>query len=138
MVALKQIVAQTMRDDPVLATLLTGGVYAVAQIAPGMTAPHPFDENGLVRPSALVRYEASSAAGPRQQFLRQFILLFFYDSAGYEAITEAMSRARALLHEKRIGSGAYEIWHVDSVDDQYDDALLAFMHRARYEVAVRG
>ena len=134
----KAAVLARMRGDMELLLLLIGGVYGVAQLTPGMEAPHPFDEHGLMRPSALVRREVSAATGPSGRFSRQFLVVFFYDAAGYEVITEAMSRTRALLHEQRIGSGAYEIQHVDTVDDQYDDALLAYMHRARYEVAVRG
>ena len=47
----------------------------------------------------------------------------------------ALDRTRALLHEHRIGNGAYQIRFVDTVDDQYDDAILAYMHRARFVAA---
>jgi hypothetical protein len=127
-----------MESDPVIATLLTGGVYTVAEITPGMDAPTPFDEVGRIKPSALVRHEVSTAVGPRTRFDRQFVVVFFYDHAGYDAITEAMYRTREILHEQRIGGGAYEIRHVDTIDDQYDDAILAFMNRARFEATRRG
>lgn len=138
MTDVKTVIVGLMQADATLTGLLTGGIYGVAEITPNMPSPSPFDAFGRVRPCALVRREVSAATGPRGRFSRQFVVIFFYDSAGYEVITEAMSRTRALLHEHRIGGGAYEIQHVDTVDDQYDDALLAFMHRARYEVAVRG
>ena len=138
MTDVKGIIIALMEADAALMALLTGGVYGVAEIHREMEGPKPFDAFGRVRPSALVRREVSTATGPRRRFSRQFVVIFFYDSAGYEVITEAMSRTRALLHEQRVGGGAYEIQHVDTVDDQYDDALLAYMHRARYEVAVRG
>jgi hypothetical protein len=63
------------------------------------------------------------------------VLVFFYDAAGYEAITAAAERVRALLHGRWLGNGVYEVRHVDDVYDQYDDAILAFMHRSRYQVA---
>ena len=138
MTDVKGIIIAPMEADATLMALLAGGVYGVAAIHREMAGPKPFDAYGRVRPSALVRREVSTATGPRRRFSRQFVVIFFYDSAGYEVITEAMSRTRALLHEQRVGGGAYEIQHVDTVDDQYDDALLAYMHRARYEVAVRG
>ena len=133
----KEAIAELMRTDVELSALLPGGVYAVAEINRTMAAPKPFDAVGRVQPCALVRNEVSVAAGPRGRFQRQFVVIFFYDYAGYEAINEAMSRTRALLHEHRIGNGAYQIRFVDSVDDQYDDGILAYMHRARFE-AVRG
>lgn len=138
MVNLKEVIADRMRFDAELAALLPGGIYTVAEITPGMDAPKPFDEVGRMRPAALVRHEVSSAVGPRQRFDRQFVVVFFYDHAGYGAITAALYRTRALLHEQRVGNGAYEIRHVDTIDDQYDDAILAFMHRARFEATRRG
>ena len=138
MTDVKAAIIALMQADATLMGLLVGGVYGVAELRPGMDGPTPFDSFGRVRPSALVRREVSAATGPRGRFSRQFVVIFFYDSAGYEVITEAMNRTRALLHEQRVGGGAYEIQHVDTVDDQRDDALLAYMHRARYEVAVRG
>mgnify|MGYP001179530805 CR=1 FL=1 len=138
MIDVKATIIALMQADATLMGLLVGGVYGVAELRPGMDGPTPFDAFGRVRPCALVRREVSTAAGPRGRFSRQFLVIFFYDSAGYEVITEAMNRTRALLHEQRVGNGAYEVRHVDTVDDQYDDALLAYMHRARYEVAVGG
>ncbi len=138
MTDVKATIIALMEADATLMSLLVGGVYGVAEIHREMEGPKPFDAFGRVRPSALVRRETSTATGPRGRFSRQFVVIFFYDSAGYEVITEAMNRTRALLHEQRVGGGAYEIRHVDTVDDQHDDALRAYMHRARYEVAVRG
>ncbi len=136
MIDIKATIITLMEADVALMALLAGGVYGVAQLSPAMSPP--FDEYGRVQPCALVRREVSAATGPRGRFSRQFVVIFFYDAAGYEVITEAMNRTRTLLHEYRVGSGAYELRHVDTVDDQYDDAILAYMHRARYEVAVRG
>ena len=139
MMDVKQHIMGLMQADATLTGLLTGGIFGGAQLSPNMPEPSPFDEEtGLMRPCALVRREVSAATGPRKRFLRQFVVIFFYDAAGYDLITQAMGRTRAVLHEQRVGNGAYEIQHVDTVDDQYDDALLAYMHRARYEVAVRG
>lgn len=138
MTDVKATIIALMEADAPLMALLAGGVYGVAEIHREMEPPTPFDAFGRVTPCALVRREVSTAVGPRGRFSRQFVVVFFYDSAGYAVITEAMNRTRALLHEQRVGNGAYEIRHVDTVDDQYDDALLAYMHRARYEVAVRG
>jgi len=131
----KTAVANVLRADATLMALLTGGIYTNAQLTPGMDAPHPFDEYGRVRPSALVRYETATAEGPRGLFDRLFVLVFFYDAAGYEAITAAADRARTLLHGRRLGDGVYEVRHADDVFDQYDDAILAYMHRSRYQVA---
>ena len=138
MTDVKAAINARMTGDIELMLLLVGGVYGVAEITPGMDAPKPFDEFGRMLPSALVRREVSTATGPRGRFSRQFVVIFFYDTAGYDTITEAMDRTRTLLHEQRIGNGAYEIQHVDTVDDQYDDALSAYMHRARFEVTRRG
>ena len=135
MVDVKAAITAALAADAPLMALLPGGVYAVAEITPRMDAPTPFDEVGRMRPSALVRYETAAAEGPRGLFDRLFVLVFFYDAAGYEAITAAAERVRALLHGRWLGNGVYEVRHVDDVYDQYDDAILAFMHRSRYEVA---
>lgn len=133
----KAAVTELMQLDPALSALLPGGVYAKAEINPTMGDPNPFDAVGRVRPSALVRYEVAAATGPRGRFDRQFVVIFFYDHAGLDDITAALDRTRELLHEHRIGDGAYSLRHVDDVNDQYDDAILAYMHRSRYEVARR-
>lgn len=134
MVDVKAAVAGLMRDDALLMALLPGGVYTEAQLTPGMAAPHPFDEVGRVRPSALVRNETAAADGPGGRFGRSFVLVFFYDYAGYGTITEALERTRQLLHGRYLGEGAYEARHIDDVLDEYDDALLAFIHRSRYQI----
>lgn len=130
----KAAVADILRGDATLMALLTGGVHTVAQIAPGMDAPTPFDSFGRMQPAALVRNETAVADGPRGRFERVFVLVFFYDRAGYETINQALERAKALLHERRLGDDAWEVRHTDDVTDQYDDALPAFMHRSRYQV----
>lgn len=135
---IRDAIFQRMTADAPLLTLLSGGVYQVAELSPTMEPPTPFDEVGRMRPSALVRRETSTATGPRGRFDRQFAVVFFYDVAGYGVIDQALERTREILHEQRVGNGAYELRHVDTVDDQYDDALLAYMHRARYELARRG
>lgn len=131
---IKAAVADILRGDVTLMALLTGGVYDTAQIDPSMAAPTPFDAYGRVRPSALVRNEVAVAAGPRGRAERAYVLVFFYDAAGYETINAALDRTKALLHERRLGGNAYAVRHVDDVMDQYDDALLAFMHRSRFQV----
>ena len=135
MVDVKAAITTALAADAPLMALLPGGVYAVAEITPRMAAPSPFDEVGRMRPAALVRYETAAAEGPRGLFDRLFVLVFFYDAAGYEAITAAADRARTLLHGRRLGEGVYEARHADDVFDQYDDAILAYMHRSRYQVA---
>jgi hypothetical protein len=133
----KQAALDRMRGDATLLGLLTGGIYGGANITPQMPEPAPFDEFGRMRPSALVRHEVSATTGPGRRFTRQFLVVFFYDSAGYETIRAAMERTQTLLHEYRVGGGAFQLWHVDTVDDQYDDALVAYMHRARFEAMRR-
>ena len=131
----KMIVAQAMQADGALMALLPGGVYTTAQITPGMDAPNPYDEYGRVRPSALVRNETTATTGPGGRFDRAFVVVFFYDHAGYGTIDDAAERAREVLNRRYIGNGSYEVRHVDDISDQYDDALLAYMHRSRYQVA---
>lgn len=138
MTDIKSAIYDAMSGDVALMGLLTGGIYRVAEITPTMDPPRPFDAAGRVQPSALVRRETSTATGPRQRFDRQFAVIFFYDHAGYDVIYQALERARAVLHERRVGNGAYTLRHVDTVADQYDDAILAYMHRARYELTRRG
>ncbi len=128
-------IAAAMAADATVAALLSGGIYSGRQITPGMDAPHPFDANGLVKPSALVRMETAAADGPRGDFDRAFVVVFFYDAAGYGTIDAALDRTRQVLHGLYLGGGAYEVSHTDDVLEQYDDALLAFMHRSRYEAA---
>lgn len=135
MVNAKTAVAQAMQADGALMALLPGGIYTAAQIVPGMDAPNPFDEYGRVRPSALVRNETAATTGPGGRFDRAFVVVFFYDHAGYGTIDSAADRAREVLNRRYIGNGSYEVRHVDDVSDQYDDALLAYMHRSRYQVA---
>lgn len=131
----KAAIAQAMTADAALMALLAGGVHTAAEITPGMAEPHPFDEVGRVRPSALVRNETAAADGPRGDFERAFVVVFFYDHAGYATIDDALDRTKALLHGRYLGNGAWEARHVDDITDQYDDAILAFMHRARFQVA---
>ena len=133
--SIKSDILQLLAADAPLMALLQGGIYDRPQLAPGMDAPHPFDEVGRVRPSALVRNETAATVGPRGRFSQAFIVVFFYDHAGYDAITPAAERARQVLHGRYIGDGAYEVRHTDDVLDQYDDAILAYMHRSRYQVA---
>lgn len=128
-------VYQLLQADAPLMALLAGGVYALPQLTPGMDAPALFDEVGRVKPSALVRNETTATTGPRGVFDRAFVVVFFYDAAGYATIDDAADRAREVLHGRYIGDGAYEVRHVDDVNDQYDDAILAYMHRSRYQVA---
>lgn len=128
----KVAIAQVMTADAPLMALLTGGVYTDAELTPGMAAPNPFDEYGRMKPSALLRNEAVPAVGPRGRFEQPFVLVFFYDYAGYEVINQAMARAKVLLHERWLGGSAYEVRHTDDTPDWYDDALLAFMRRSRF------
>ena len=121
-------------DGPLMA-LLSGGVYVNAQLTPGMDAPHPFDAVGRMMPSALVRNETAATDGPGGYFDRAFVVVFFYDFAGYTTIDDAAERARDVLHRRYLGNGAYEVRHTDDVSDLYDDAILAYMHRSRYQVA---
>lgn len=130
---LREVVADRMRDDATLLALLAGGVHTGAQLTP-VVGEAPFDAYGRVQPSALVRQETAAADGPGGQFDRLFLLVFFYDAAGYEVIDQAADRTREMLHGYRPGERAYEVRHVDDVYDQYDDALLAFMLRSRYQV----
>lgn len=127
-------VADVLQADAPLMALLSGGVYDGVQIVPGMGPPSPFDEVGRVRPSALVRLETTATDGPAGRFDRVFVLIFFYDQAGYGVIDQAVDRAREILHRRPMGDGAYEARHVDDVTDEYDDAILAYMHRSRYQV----
>lgn len=128
-------IADLMQADGALMALLTGGVYRVAQLTPGMDAPTPFDAvSGVMRPSALVRNETTATDGPAGHFDRAFVVVFFYDHGSYTVIDDALDRTREILHRRYVGNGAYEIRHIDDVSDQYDDALLAYMHRSRYQV----
>lgn len=131
----KTAIANALKADGPLTALLAGGIYTNAQLTPGMDAPHPFDEYGRVRPSALVRNETTATDGPQGIYDRAFVVVFFYDFAGYATIDEAAERARVVLHRRYIGDGSYEVRHIDDVSDQYDDAILAYMHRSRYQVA---
>lgn len=137
MVNVKAAITEILQLDPELSALLTGGVYATAEINRTMGTPNPFDAVGRVKPCALVRSEVATATGPRGRFDRQFMVIFLYDHAGLDDITDALDRIRTLLHEHRLGDGVYSLRHVDDVNDQYDDAILAYMHRSRYEVARR-
>lgn len=130
----RRVIADTLRADAPLMALLAGGIFDNAQIVPGMGPPSPFDEVGRVRPSALVRLETTANDGPGAVYDRAFVVVFFYDYAGYEVIDLARDRAREVLHRRYLGNGAYEARHVDDVSDQYDDAILAYMHRSRYQV----
>ena len=131
----KTAIADAMKADGPLVALLQGGIYATAQIMPGMDAPHPFDEYGRVKPSALVRNETTATTGPGGRFDKAFVVVFFYDFAGYATIDAAADRARVVLQRRYLGNDAYEVRHIDDVSDQYDDAILAYMHRSRYQVA---
>ncbi len=129
-------IREVMANDPVLAGILTGGVYAgIAEIS-RQDAPGAFDANSEILPCALVKPGTEIKSGPHSHSVQTPVTIYFYQYRLYDAIENAMVRAYSLLHEKKIGSHTWQILYDSSVSNQLDTALECSLSTLRFN-AVR-
>jgi len=133
-------IKELLLSDEALAGILTGGVHATGEIT-RQNAPEAFDETGQIKPCCLVTLSTrakhvSGIPGAADQF----ITIYFYQQAGYEAIDAAMARTYALLNgsEVTIEDGyCYEIEWADDLGDSEDPAIGCSMRYSRYRAVVK-
>jgi hypothetical protein len=134
MTAIRDTIKNFLAADTTLMATLTGGLYTATEISRQLT-PSAFDANDEVLPCALMVLEAEDPVGPYTTSSRLFVVVYFYERAGYTAIDAARDRVFALLNMQRIsGSGMWEMRHVGDVPDQRDAALNCALGLSRYQV----
>lgn len=134
MTTIRDTIKNFLAADTTLMTTLTGGLYTATEISRQLT-PGAFDANDEVQPCALLVLEAEDQVGPYDTSSRLFLVVYFYERAGYTAIDAARDRVYALLNRQRItGSGIWEMRHVGDVPDQRDAVLNCSLALSRYQV----
>lgn len=137
MTAVARIV-EVLQADVALTGLLPGGIYQT-EIS-RQTTPAAFDADSELRPCAHVRAESLVPTGPHAGSARVFVLMFFYQQDGYDAIGPARRRVFGLLHRQRFtadGEAIYEVAHADDLLEAEDPALGVSMERSRYQVTIQ-
>ena len=121
-------VATLLRADPLLTSILTGGIFTDEEIgvegirrgiAPDDTNPtkEAFDENGVLRPCAVVRqrgetnYQNIRMPNERMEAVGVVVQVFFYEFRGHVAIDIARQRVYELLFNTRL-PGTYPLWRI--------------------------
>ena len=129
-----------LQADTTLLALLTGGVHRAQEISRQGT-PSAFDTNKEIKPCALVKQETATPWGPYEHSGRLYIIVWFYQRAGYDAIEQARQRVYTLLHRQQIspvgGGGCWDVSHVNDVLDQEDSTLGTAMTVSRYVATIR-
>ncbi len=135
-VSLQGDVRAAMETDPTLAELLTGGIYTGVEIT-RQDMPGAFNEVSEILPCALVKAPFTIKIGPYGDSARTTIQIYFYQRAGTEVITAAMSRTVALLNGSKPGRGIWEMRFADQVEDAIDDGLECSLGVVRFGVTRR-
>lgn len=129
-----------LQDDTALNAALTGGVHRAVEISRQAT-PDAFDGNGELLPCALVKQETATPWGPHDDSGRLYVVIYFYERAGYTNIETARKRVYSLLHRAKLtpedGSGNYDIRHGNDLIDLEDPALNVPMAMSRYVATVQ-
>jgi hypothetical protein len=129
-----------LEDDATLGATLTGGVYRAVEISRQAT-PAAFDGNGELLPCALLKMETATPWGPHDDSGRLYVVVYFYERAGYANIEAARKRVYDLLHRVKVtpedGSGNYDVRHGNDLVDVEDQALHVPMAMSRYVCTVQ-
>ena len=129
-----------LQGDATLLATLTGGVQRAVEISRQAT-PGAFDANGELLPCALVKQETATPWGPHDDSGRLYVVVYFYERAGYANIEAARERVYGLLHRVKLtpvdGSGNYDVRHANDLIDVEDQALHVPMAMSRYVCTVQ-
>lgn len=134
--ALSDDLRLSLTGNPAVMALLTGGVHSDTLIS-RQTTPTAFDDNGEIQPCALVKTGVETPSGPHHRGSRAFVEVYLYQYTGYAAIRAARDLIYTLWHEQRIGTGVWQMFSTDDVNDQLDDALKCSLIVSRYMVVRR-
>jgi hypothetical protein len=119
-----------------LMAVLTGGIFVDVEELSLQKTPGAFDTNKEVKPCVLIKVPNETPAGPYKTSVRTTIVIYFYQRSGYDKIAAAMVYAYGELNEEKIGTGVWNIEHVNSVHQQRDQALDCALGLLRF-MAVR-
>ncbi len=134
---MKATVKAYLEADATLMATLTGGVHTSVEIN-RQEAPSAFDANGELLPCVLVRIENETSTGPYTDSSRQYLVLYFYQRRGYDAVDSALARAYVLLNRHKFSAqSVWEVRHADDLRDARDEALDADMAYSRYAITRR-
>jgi len=105
-VSLRHVIAQLLRDDPAIATLLTGGIYPAGTTdATDQTAitrqltPAAYDARGDVLPCGLVAEEPSAGLGPIPLATLGVVRIWLYQQRGRGTI-DPVAKAIAIKFDR--------------------------------------
>lgn len=127
-------VVSALTGDATLMALLTGGVHRVEVTRQG--TPSAFDANLELKPCMVVRQESRSPVGPLDQGGQVFVVLWVYSRADDGVIDSAVRRAWVLLNGKKLGTGMWEMRHVNDLMEMEDQGLGARLGVSRYRAVV--
>lgn len=119
-----------------LMALLTGGIHVDVEEISLQKTPSAFDTDKEIKPSALIKIPNEAPAGPYKTSVRTTFVIYLYQRSGYDKIAAAMVYIYSELNEKKIGTGVWNIEHVNSVHQQRDQALDCPLGSLRF-MAVR-
>lgn len=129
---------ERLRGNGALMALLPGGVHngAVVQEISRQNTPAAFDANKELQPCALVQLENEVPFGPLRTGTTLYVVIYFYQRFGHDAIQPAQLAARTLLHRQVLqpvdGSRNFEIQHANTLLGMNDQALNCALAISRY------
>lgn len=136
---MRQEVKDLLAMDAVLIAILTGKVYAGAEISKTLT-PGAFDDVNRVKPCALVKLGTATSIGPFGIGAEgEMIEIYNYEQDGYANIDAAIAREKTLLDRKAVALLAgfcYEIRWTGDVRDLVDPVLDCSMSISRYRAVI--
>jgi hypothetical protein len=132
---MRDAIYDRLNGDPLLAGLLTGGLYTRAEINRQET-PDVFDANGEISPCGLLKLGTTIPELPFPNGQRLFFDVLLYERSGSATIEQAQARVYELLHRQKVtpaSGGCWQIRHTSDVQDLRDEALNCSLIICRYE-----
>ena len=130
-------VAVLLRADATLTALLTGGIYTEEELGVegfrrGEDSPcdAAFDDDGLLKPCALVRETGDTPFGDVRNLADRFtamskmVIIFFFQMRGHDVIDLAKVESYRILEGVRLGR-TYPIWLVGETSPVPDGGPIA-------------
>ena len=131
---MRDAIYDRLTGDATLMATLTGGLHTETEITRQLT-PTAFDDNDEIKPSGLLKMEASTPTGPYDHSQRQYFAVYLYQRSGYDSIDTAKDRVYTLLHRQRVTPATGSCWqirHVGDTPDLRDEALGCNLAICRY------
>lgn len=106
----------TLEGDSDFATPLTGGIYDASELPDqGLTPSQPqeaWDANGVLKPSAVIRWRGWSPYGPYNVSgsERGFVEIYLYEVNGVAVLETAANALKALMHRNRMIADGATYW----------------------------